>query len=74
MKDLLKGQKLLAICLFFCFLFNFPILSLFNKDKYFGFLPTLFFYVFAIWFIMIVVVGLIVEELNKRKSNPETDE
>jgi len=74
MKDLLKGQKLLAICLFFCFLFNFPILSLLNKDKYFGFFPTLFFYVFVVWIIMIVIVGLVVEGINKSKSNPDIDE
>ncbi|MFN3850594.1 MAG: hypothetical protein ACK4NY_14260 [Spirosomataceae bacterium] len=74
MKDLLKGQKLLAICLFFCFLFNFPILSLLNNDKHFGFFPTLFFYVFIVWIIMIVVVGLVVEEFNKTKSNPDIDE
>jgi hypothetical protein len=53
-----KNSKLLGIFLLFALLLNFPIIGLFTKDgKVMGF-PALYFYLFAAWGLLIVLLYL----------------
>ncbi len=60
-KPSLKGPRLVALFLFGCMLYNYPLLSLFNSDASIGGVPILFAYVFAVWMLLIAVIALVVE-------------
>ncbi|MFN8355496.1 MAG: hypothetical protein U0Y10_13650 [Spirosomataceae bacterium] len=55
MKERRRTQTLLIVCILFMFLFNYPVLSIFNTPSFMG-LPSLYVYVFAIWLLLIWVV------------------
>ena len=57
----IKGQRLVALFLLGCLLFNYPLLSLFGgRDEIFG-VPLLYLYVFAVWALFIGLMALVVE-------------
>lgn len=61
MRKGLAGQRLVAVFLIGLLLFNFPLLSLFDRaESLFG-LPLLHVYVFAAWAGLIAVVAWIAE-------------
>jgi hypothetical protein len=60
----MKQQRLIAISILIFCLFNFPILSLFNKNKFIFGIPLIYFYVFAIWLIGILIVAFFAEKRN----------
>lgn len=53
----LTAQRLVALFLFGCLLFNFPLLAVFNRDADLFGLPLLHAYLFGAWFLMIVLVA-----------------
>ena len=56
-----KGQRLIALFIFGCLLFNYPVLSLFNvADEAFG-VPVLYAYIFAAWALLVALMALAVE-------------
>ena len=56
-----KGQRLVALFLLGCLLFNYPVLYLFNVgDTVFG-VPVSYAYIFIAWTLLIVLVALVVE-------------
>jgi hypothetical protein len=56
-----KGQRMIALCMLGCILFNFPILSLFNvANEAFG-VPVLYAYIFAAWALLVALMALAVE-------------
>ena len=56
----IHGQRLIAVFLLGCLLFNYPLLYLFNADhRIFG-VPLLYVYVFAAWALLIVLVALVI--------------
>lgn len=57
----LKGQRLVALFLFGCLLFNYPVLSLFTGDARILGIPLIYVYVFAAWAAIIIVMALTVE-------------
>jgi hypothetical protein len=58
----IKGQRLAALFLLGCLLFNYPLLSLFNRDgEIFG-IPILYAYIFAAWAGLIALLALVVEK------------
>jgi len=60
----LKGQKLAALFLVGCLLFNYPILDFVNKDGLlFGF-PILYVYIFTVW---TAIIGLAIVVVESRK-------
>lgn len=62
----LIGQRLAALFLLGCLLFNFPLLALFNQaDEVFG-IPLLYAYVFGVWLALIALMALAIE---RRDSN-----
>ena len=57
----ITGQRLVAIVLMGCVLFNYPVLSLFSKPgTWFG-IPLLYFYIFAVWALLIGVTAWLIE-------------
>ena len=57
----LQGQRLIAVFLFGCLLFNYPLIALFNSDyPVFG-VPLLYVYTFAAWALLIALTALIAE-------------
>jgi len=56
-----KGQRLIALFVLGCLLFNYPILSLFNlPSEVFG-VPVLYAYIFAAWTLLIALMAIAVE-------------
>ena len=56
-----KGQRLIALFVLGCLLFNYPVLSLFNVSaEAFG-VPVLYAYIFAAWALLVVLMALVVE-------------
>ena len=57
----LKGQRLVALFLLGCLLFNFPLLSLFTGDTRIWGIPLVYIYLLAAWGILIAAMALIIE-------------
>jgi hypothetical protein len=61
MRKGLSGQRLVAVFLAGALLFNYPVLSLFDRPELaFGF-PLLYVYVFAVWAVLIGLIAWIAE-------------
>ena len=57
--DDLKSRRLVGLFLLGCILFTYPILSLFNRHLIVWGIPLLYFYVFAAWLLLVVLIFLI---------------
>ena len=56
-----SGQRLIALCMLGCVLFNFPILALFNvSGTVFG-VPVLYAYIFIAWTLLIILMAWVTE-------------
>jgi hypothetical protein len=56
-----KGQRLIALFIFGCLLFNYPVLSLFNVAAVAFGVPVLYAYIFAAWALLVALMALAVE-------------
>ena len=54
-------QRLIALFLLGWVLFNFPMLSLFNRPATFLGIPSLYVYIFAVWALVIALMAWIAE-------------
>lgn len=57
----ITGQRLVAIVLLGCVLFNYPVLSLFSKPGVLFGIPLLYFYIFAVWALLIALTAWVIE-------------
>jgi hypothetical protein len=57
----ITGQRLAAIFLLGCVLFNYPLLSLFNKPWKLFDVPLLYIYIFGAWTFLIGVMAYVIE-------------
>jgi len=57
----LKEQRLVALCMLGCVLFNYPVLAIFNVPAAFLGIPVLYAYIFAAWVLLIALMALAVE-------------
>ncbi len=57
----LTTQRLAAVFLLGCLLFNYPVLALFNKAVAVFGIPLLYAYIFLAWFGFILLVAVVVE-------------
>ncbi len=57
----IKGQRLAALFLLGCLLFNYPLLALFNHPGLVVGVPVLYVYVFAAWALLIALMAIVVE-------------
>ena len=56
-----KGQRLVALFILGCLLFNYPVLSLFNVTaEVFG-VPVLYAYIFTAWALLVALMAYVVE-------------
>ena len=56
-----KGERLIALFIFGCVLFNYPVLSLFNVAAVAFGVPVLYAYIFAAWALLVALMALVVE-------------
>ncbi len=66
--DASAKRRLFGVFLLGCVLFNFPILSLFNLDRSVFGIPMLYIYLFAVWAVVIGLIGL--AQRSVRPSGP----
>ena len=60
-RDEAKGQRLVALFILGCLLFNYPVLSLFNvASDAFG-VPLLYAFIFAAWAVLVALMAVAVE-------------
>lgn len=57
----ITGQRLVAIVLLGCVLFNYPVLSLFSKPGALFGIPLLYLYIFAVWGLLIGLTAWVIE-------------
>ncbi len=57
-----KGQRMIALCMLGCVLFNFPILALFNVPGTLLGVPVLYAYIFIAWALLIALMAWVVEK------------
>ena len=56
-----RGQRMIALCMLGCVLFNFPILALFNVGGSFFGVPVLYAYIFIAWALLIALMAWVAE-------------
>ena len=56
-----KGQRLVALFVLGCLLFNYPVLSLFNLPAQVFGVPVLYAYIFFAWAMLVALMALVVE-------------
>ena len=56
-----KGQRMIALCMLGCVLFNFPVLALFNVSGTLLGVPLLYAYIFLAWALLIALMAWVVE-------------
>jgi hypothetical protein len=56
-----KGQRLAALCILGCLLFNYPMLALFNVPATVLGIPTLYVYIFLAWAALIALMAWVIE-------------
>ena len=65
MRKGLARQRLVALFLAAAMLFNYPLLSLFDKPEYVFGLPVLYVYAFGAWALVIAMIAWIVGGPNR---------
>jgi len=57
-----RAQRMIALCMLGCVLFNFPVLALFNvSESVFG-VPVLYAYIFIAWALLIALKAWVAEK------------
>ncbi|MCB9152372.1 MAG: hypothetical protein H6645_11410 [Caldilineaceae bacterium] len=64
-RRLITGQRLAALFLIGCLLFNYPILSLFSRDARLWGVPALYVYIFISWAALIGLMAMVIELRRK---------
>ncbi|MBW7900353.1 MAG: hypothetical protein H3C26_02680 [Rhodocyclaceae bacterium] len=67
----LSGQRLVAVFMVGCFLFNYPVLAVFDRARSLFGAPLVFVYLFAVWAALIGLMAWVVErrERHERGGN-----
>ena len=61
----IKGQRLVALSMLGCLVFNYPILELFNRPETLFGIPVLYAFIFVAWGLLIALMALVVETKGK---------
>jgi hypothetical protein len=56
-----RAQRLIALCMLGCVLFNFPVLAIFNVSGFVLGIPVLYAYIFGAWMLLIALMALAAE-------------
>lgn len=62
LKQALQSQRLVALFLFGCALFNYPLLYLFNRGSEWLGIPVLYTYIFIAWACLIAALAYLMEK------------
>ena len=57
-----RAQRLIALCMLGCVLFNFPVLALFNVPGAIFGVPVLYAYIFIAWTLLIALMAWAAED------------
>lgn len=57
----IRGQRLVALSMLGCLVFNYPILELFNRPGTVLGIPVLYAFIFVAWGLLIALMALVVE-------------
>jgi hypothetical protein len=60
-RSIITGQRLAAVFLLGCVLFNYPLIALFNKAGELFDIPLLYLYLFGAWALLIGLMALTIE-------------
>jgi hypothetical protein len=60
-RSIITGQRLAAVFLLGCVLFNYPLIALFNKPGEVAGIPLLYFFLFGAWALLIGLMALAIE-------------
>ena len=60
-RSIITGQRLAAIFLLGCVLFNYPLIALFNMPGEIADIPLLYFFLFGAWALLIVLMAWVIE-------------
>lgn len=67
-RRILTGERLVATFMAGCVLFNYPVLSLFDRDAAVFGIPLLYVYIFAAWGGLIAVMAWVIERRERRSE------
>ncbi|MCX7960410.1 MAG: hypothetical protein N2653_02390 [Burkholderiales bacterium] len=56
-----RSQRMIALCMLGCVLFNFPVLALFNVPATLFGVPLLYAYIFLAWGLLIALMAWVIE-------------
>ncbi len=54
-RDMMTGRRLVGLFLLGLLLFNYPLISMFNRPALIWGVPALYLYLFSVWFIIIIL-------------------
>ena len=57
-----RAQRMIALCMLGCVLFNFPVLALFNVSQSVFGVPVLYAYIFIAWALLIALMAWVAEK------------
>jgi hypothetical protein len=57
-----RAQRMVALCMLGCVLFNFPVLALFNVSESVLGVPVLYAYIFIAWALLIALMAWVAEK------------
>jgi len=57
-----RAQRMIALCMLGCVLFNFPVLALFNVSASLFGVPLLYAYIFIAWALLIGLMAWVAEK------------
>jgi hypothetical protein len=66
--DQQRGQRLAALFLLGCLLFNYPLLQLFSRDGALFGIPLLYGYLFGAWAALIALMALVIERRDHEQG------
>ena len=70
-RSTLTGQRLVAVFLVGFVLFNYPVLSLFDRTATLFGVPLVFAYLFLVWAVLIFLTAWVVERRGERVERSE---
>lgn len=65
------NERLIGLVFLGIVVFNYPLLGLFSKNRFFYGVPLLYLYIFSLWFLFIIVLALIIRKRPSPTSPPE---
>jgi hypothetical protein len=64
-----RNERLVALCLLGCLLFNYPLLALFNRATLVAGIPLVYAYIFGAWALLIGLIALVARRRESRRPD-----